>query len=87
MQRIPDARSPKAAYGVVQTDDFLNIRRKCYFEEAARVRDEIRRLEATQLGVVPRVRAVPVRGSGQAYAREGRSLLRKKKSRKRRRGR
>jgi len=56
------------------------------FEEAARLRDEIRRLEATELGIVPRFRAAPVRGAGQAYSREGRSSLRKKKSRKRRRG-
>ena len=56
------------------------------FEEAARLRDEIRRLEATELGIVPRFRAAPARGPGQAYSREGRSSLRKKKSRKRLRG-
>ena len=56
------------------------------FEEAARLRDEIRRLEATELGVVPRYGRTSVRGPGQAYSREGRSSLRKKPSSKRRRG-
>jgi excinuclease ABC subunit B len=58
------------------------------FEEAARLRDEIRRLEATELGLVPRygrgVKPSDVRGPGQAYSREGQSSLRKKGSRKRR---
>ena len=59
------------------------------FEEAARLRDEIRRLEATELGVVPRYgpgSSRSVRGPGQAYSREGSSSLRKKKFKKRRRG-
>ena len=58
------------------------------FEQAARLRDEIRRLEATELGLVPRygrgVKPSDVRRPGQADSREGQSSLRKKGSRKRR---
>ncbi|MFQ5959340.1 MAG: UvrB/UvrC motif-containing protein, partial [Alphaproteobacteria bacterium] len=58
------------------------------FEEAARLRDEIRRLEAVDLGLAPsRHPAAAIGGPGQAYAREkgGRPKGRKGKSRKRRR--
>ena len=43
------------------------------FEEAARLRDEIRRLEATDLGLAPsaRLRRPAIGGPGQPYARKG----------------
>ena len=53
------------------------------FEEAARLRDEIHRLEATELGVVPRHRAGG-QGPGMAYSRESGGQKRKKKFKRRR---
>jgi excinuclease ABC subunit B len=49
------------------------------FEEAARLRDEIRRLEAVDLGLPARLGPAAIGGPGQPYARKGRA-------RKRRRG-
>ena len=53
------------------------------FEEAARLRDEIHRLESTELGIAPRGRP-GMRGPGQAYSRESGGQLRKKKFKRRR---
>jgi len=55
------------------------------FEEAARLRDEIRRLEALELGVAPSARGRAVGGPGQAFARERGGNRRHKTGRARRR--
>ena len=57
------------------------------FEEAARLRDEIHRLESTELGIAPRGRAgsrASGQGPGMAYSRETGGQLRKKKFKRRR---
>ncbi len=57
------------------------------FEEAARLRDEIRRLESVELGVPARPRARKGFGRpGQAYSRERGGAARGKRAKKRRRG-
>ncbi|MFQ5785739.1 MAG: excinuclease ABC subunit UvrB [Alphaproteobacteria bacterium] len=56
------------------------------FEEAARLRDEIRRLETVDLGVAPRHRPAAIGGAGQPYHRERSGRPRSKSSRKRRKG-
>jgi len=57
------------------------------FEEAARLRDEIHRLESTELGIAPRGRPgsrASGQGPGMAYSRETGGQLRKKKFKRRR---
>ncbi len=57
------------------------------FEEAARLRDEIRRLESAELGVRARGAARPaIGGPGQPYSRERGGVARGKRAKKRRRG-
>ena len=56
------------------------------FEEAARLRDEIQRLEAIELGVVPRHHKAKVGAPGQPYGRGRHGAFQQRKSKKRRRG-
>ena len=56
------------------------------FEEAARLRDEIQRLEAIELGVVPRHHKATVGAPGQPYGRGRHGAFQQRKSKKRRRG-
>ncbi len=56
------------------------------FEEAARLRDEIRRLEAADLGVPERLRPAAIGGPGQPYARKRRGRRGPPKSRRHRKG-
>jgi excinuclease ABC subunit B len=53
------------------------------FEEAARLRDEIRRLEAVELGVVSTRHGGGIGGAGQPYSRKGRSKFAKHKKKRR----
>ncbi len=48
------------------------------FEEAARLRDEIRRLEAVDLGLAPSHSPARIGGPGQPYARKGRHKKRRR---------
>ena len=56
------------------------------FEEAARLRDEIQRLESIELGVVPRHHKAKVGAPGQPYGRGRHGAFQQRKSKKRRRG-
>ena len=56
------------------------------FEEAARLRDEIHRLESIELGVVPRHHKAKVGAPGQPYGRGRHGAFQQRKSKRRRRG-
>ena len=56
------------------------------FEEAARLRDEIHRLESIELGVAPRHHKAKVGAPGQPYGRGRHGAFQQRKSKRRRRG-